>query len=202
MLIVSTFQGALVGKYRFLLFAIYQDYLEQEKGFGHECSWVLERLARNLGGHAAVVQPFPGDVDRTRGDVLFKEWTPAQQRLLSQTPALLVINTDFDKFNPQRDSWALLHLRGDSAVARTSRVDQLQEVLGEIVRIASTDDALSDMVALAQALRREPTRGSHVFEAKPGMFGFSVDLMALGTGFATWAATHVRPSGYLASDPK
>lgn len=92
MLITSAFAGKIIGSYRYLFLVLYEDYTDFGRAFITEFNNVyLERLARGLKSHGAVIAPFLGDVERTRDEVMSKDWTIEEWRQVSQVPALLVI---------------------------------------------------------------------------------------------------------------
>jgi hypothetical protein len=99
MLVTSAFAGKIVGSYRYLFLALYEDYTDFGRAFIAEFNNVyLERLARRLKGRGAVIVPFLGDIESTRDKVMAKDWTSDEFRQVSRVPALLVISNDFDDF--------------------------------------------------------------------------------------------------------
>lgn len=95
--------GGIVGKRRYLFFALFQDYNDLARGFVQEFNVYLERLARDMGPDGAVVRPFLGDIERTRDDVQSKEWTWEEWGEVERAPSLLVISKDFADFSPRAD---------------------------------------------------------------------------------------------------
>ena len=63
-----------------------------------------------MGKFGAVVRPFSGDVEVTRKHILDKNWTDNQRELVADTPSLLVIDQNFDDFDPSIHSWCLIRL--------------------------------------------------------------------------------------------
>ena len=136
MWITHSYLGTTRGRMRCLFFLLYEDYIETQTQFARELDLELERFARNLGDRGAVVRPFLGDIDKTRSHILDKPWDDRQRQELYNTPSLLMINVDFDEFDPQEHPWFLLHFgkkmyeRGISGAYEFRRVfEQLAEAV-------------------------------------------------------------------------
>ena len=162
-----------------MFFLLYEDYIEAQSQFAQELDLELERFARNLEDSGAVVRPFTGDIETTRENVLDKEWTERQQRELHKTPSILMIDEDFDDFNPQQDSWMLLHLGGRQREGPAGAY-HFREALQAIAQ--AVNDSGADPFDVAHDVQYEATAADavEVFEAKPGAFGFSIDLVQAG----------------------
>lgn len=56
--ITHSFVGTTIGRFRYLFFALYEDYNDFGHAFVREFNVSLERLARDLKDKGAVIQPF------------------------------------------------------------------------------------------------------------------------------------------------
>ena len=172
MWITHSYVGTIKGRCDYLIFLLYQDYIEQEKEMADQFNSALERLARKLGDRGAVVVPFGGDVETVRQHVLEKNWTEEELNILMRTPCLLLIDTDFDEFNPRRHRWAILNV--DSKMG----VDEIIEKINKISIEISREE---DLFNLFERYSREniiDRLGESVF-VRPNFMGFGIDLRKL-----------------------
>ncbi len=176
MFITHSYLGTTRGPYRCLFFLLLEDYIQAQSQFVRELDLELERFARNLGDSAPLVKSFAGDIDATRTHVLDKHWDREQSQEISKTPGMLMINEDFDVFDPREHPWIYLHLgeKMYEGVPGAYRVGELLNELALIVR-DSDKDIFREVHNLQHQLSIEDA--TSVFEAKPGIFGFSVDLV-------------------------
>lgn len=196
MLITDRFVAATIGRSRYLFFVLYQDYNDFDRAFIRELDIDIERLARNLGENGVVVRPFRGDVDSTRNEVSTKEWTQDELVEIRRTPSMLVIDCDFAEFSPRTHSW-ILFCFGEGQFGSPRGLAQLDQVMQEIAHLANdaTSDT-SDLFRLARKLSVKDPDLAKVFTARPGVFGFSIDLMEVGQQFSSWIRNRGRPVGH------
>jgi len=174
--ITHSYLGTTRGPYRCLFFLLLEDYIEAQTQFVKELELYLERFARHLGNASAVVRPFAGDIEDTRQHVLDKQWSQEELEEIAKTPSLLMINEDFDAFDPRHHPWIQFHFG-----------QKLYEGVPGVYRYAQTLERLADAVLdtdhdvfdMAHYLIHEVrlSDASKVFEARPGIFGFSIDLI-------------------------
>jgi len=164
---------------RCLFFLLYEDYIDVQTQFAQELDLVLERFARNLGDEGALVRPFTGDIETTRYHILDKPWTEAEKRELRKTPSLLMIDVDFDTFNPRKHSWMLFNF-GNRMTEGIASVYELNDVFSQLAEVVLDGD--SDIFVAAHRIWHDvnPTDAVQIFELKPGIFGFSIDLLQAG----------------------
>ena len=121
-----------------------------------------------------------GDVENTRTGFLEKEWTAPQKEELRKTPAMLMIDVDFKDFDPKSNRWVLFTFGGGHWRQRDSDSAQLRALLKQIAEAVLNHEVDPFDIALGAVKRLTMKHGSEVFNLKPGMFGVSVDLRALG----------------------
>lgn len=173
MVITHSYIGTSVGKYKCIFYMIYEDYIETQFAFVKELKKILVGFARNLGSSAALIEPFVDDISKIKQQVLNKSWSKEALCEISNTPGILMINVDFNIFNPQNDPWIYFHF-GDKQINRYEdhrNIDKLLQKLANIV-----NDENRDIFKEAQELKKINIDILSVFEAKPGVFGFSIDI--------------------------
>ncbi len=61
-----------------------------------------------------ITHSYAGDIDATKQHMLAKNWTREELERVGDTPGLLMINVDFDVFEPREHPW--LHLGFGNAI--------------------------------------------------------------------------------------
>lgn len=174
--ITHSYLGTTKGRFRCLFFLLLEDYIEAQSQFGRDLDQALERFARRMGDSGVLVRPFTGDIESTRSHVLNKPWRPSELAEISRTPGLLMIDVDFDIFDPRQHRWLFVHLGGqpEGIGSRVKEFAEMSTKLAEAVCDADTDVFDSVRAAIHEVQLPDVAK---VFEAKPGVFGFSIDLV-------------------------
>jgi hypothetical protein len=196
MIVTETFAGKLIGSYKYLFFALYDDFNDFDRAFIREFNEVyLRRLARNLKGRGAVIQPFLGDIEKTRADIESKEWTEKEYSQLSQFPALLVISKDFNSFSPRSDPWVIFHF-GEGRFGGPEGFEKLDKTLKAIARsVTDSNTSHQDLYEIARTMTNERPDLGLVFSLQPNIFGFSIDIMKAGSYLSALIEGRRRPVG-------
>lgn len=176
MFITHSYIGQSIGKFRCMFFLVFEDYVETQTELVKGLEPYLERFARNLGDKGAMVKPFIGDIPNVRDHILNKNWTRDELALVGTTPGLLMINVDFDDFDPRQHPWVHIGLWSKDPSGRI-QVAEVKNILENLVNIVTKSD--KDIFTEAAAAKNEISVSdlADVFEAKPGIFGFSIDLI-------------------------
>ncbi len=175
MQISSTYIGTNAGTYHCYFYLLVQDYEGKEQGLSASVRVELERLARNLGSEGVVVQPFTGDVNSIFQEVLSKPWSDEQRQKLFNTPALLLLRTRFNDFDPRSDECLVLSLTS----ARGIEGSQIGSLFTGISSLFNPTDE-NTLGAVREYLANSPA--AVIFDAlelKPNFCGFGVDIKKL-----------------------
>lgn len=186
--------GGATGPFKYLFFVLLEDYTDLEQGFVKEFRVDLERLARDMGSRGAVVEPFLGDIETTRAELLDKAWTEQEAGEVVRVPSLLVINKDFDDFSPRSDPWIIFHFDERRYGGHEGRAD-LRETFRAIVAAVASPDSERDLYSIAQDVASQGADFSKVFGLRPGLFGFSIDILAAGQQIRDLVRSGRRPFG-------
>jgi hypothetical protein len=192
----SAFAGKIIGSYRYLFLVLYEDYTDFGRAFIAEFNNVyLERLARSLKGHGAVIAPFLGDVEGTRDEVMSKDWTSEEWRQVSKVPALLVISKDFDDFSPRSDPWVIFHF-DEEQYGSSAGLAELDKTLKAIaVSVVSSESSHRTLYQIARNVTNERPDLGLAFSLQPNIFGFSIDLIKAGSYLRDLIEDRRRPVG-------
>ncbi len=153
MVITHTYLSATSGRYSYLFFLLLRDDVEEELEFSKRLMASLERFARNLKSEAALVRPFTPDIQATRGQVLDKPWSDRAEREILKTPSLLMIDRDFDEFDPNVHSW--LHIR-IPLQEREAETDRLLTALASLIISGPHDDIFRRAHSIGSGQNRDP----------------------------------------------
>lgn len=176
MWITHSYVGTTRNGVRCLFFLLLEDYIEEQTQFARELNWEPERFARNLDAFGAVVRPFGGDIEYARTGVLDKNCKPEQLEEVGKTPVLLMIGTDFDHFDHQDNPWILFNF-GSRMYEGVPGAYRFRELLSSITSAVADEGVAPFEVAQRAQHEIEVQDALKVFEAKSGLFGFSVDLV-------------------------
>lgn len=183
--ITHSYIGTVVGDFRCLFFLLFKDYIEAETEFARELDLRLERFARDLGTTAALVRPFLGDIAAVRDHVLQKAWTRDELAQVTRTPALLMIDQNFDAFNPRVHPWLIVTLghRDHPFAGGRDKLEMAEALLEGLVESVGSGE--EDLFGAAHQVQHEIGLGewARVFQVRPGVAGVSVDLVHAGQMF-------------------
>ncbi|PSP14193.1 MAG: hypothetical protein BRC49_00005 [Cyanobacteria bacterium SW_10_48_33] len=180
MLITRSYIGMTRGNTCCLFFLLFEDYLEAQRELQGQLDEEIGRFARNLEDAGAVVEPFPECADAVMKNVLNKPWSESQLAEVHKTPAMLMIDRDFDEFDPRYHPWELFHF-GRKLSARQNINDeatQIRSLFQQLTKAATRTETDAFTVVRNASLNNAITNASKSFQLQPGMFGVSVDLKA------------------------
>jgi hypothetical protein len=144
--------GSIQGNFRYSFYLLFEGYIEAQSSFVQDFDLLLERFARNIGDAGVVVRPFLGNLEATRTHILNKDWTREENMEFRNTPGLLVLDKDFDIFNPREHRWMYLNFGGkvyDSPVP----IREYEDILDELADVVS--DPESDFLEEALPIIRK-----------------------------------------------
>ena len=161
---------------------LYQDYNDTQMSFMKDIDNLLTSFARNLGKNSAVVRPFVDDIGHTRQEILDKAWSEDAQHEIMNTPGMLMLNVNLAHFDPNDNPWFYFHFgsRADERnlphVVRLDTIEKATDIFRQLEVFANVSNI--DIFEEAKRMRTSKTSEAlGIFEAKPGVFGFSVDLI-------------------------
>lgn len=179
MYITHSYIGTIREPYRCLFFLLIEDYIEAQTKFARDLDLYLERFSRRVGNSAALVRPFVGDIETVRQQVLEMPWSDRELQEIRKTPALLMIDQDFDSFDPREHPWMVINF-GRRKTEIVPEASLFENTFDELIKVVL--DANEDFFTAAHNLKYEikGTEFAEIFEAKPGLFGFSINLYYAG----------------------
>lgn len=179
MVITHSYIGTVLGTARYSFYVLYEDYIDAQSGFVRNLEPSLERFARKIKHDGAVVKPFMGDIETTRTQILNKPWTERELSQIHKTPGFLVIDKDFADFDPRKHRWLYLNFGNrleDRSASNQVAPGEYEDVLNRLADIVldPNRDLFKEALPIMRKLKLEQV--VEIFEARPEVFGFSVDL--------------------------
>lgn len=175
MYVTTRYIGTERGKMNYLFLLLTEDYIEENQRIAEGLVPLLTRFAEEVGDKGVLVKPFRGKEEETLGDALRKKWTEQQiKQMRGDLPAILVIDKDFDEFEPIHSNYIYISLRESMDDFGNVRVFQLQELLS---LLATACKSPSLFVLAREYLNKQNNKSLwEATELKPEFFGFSFDL--------------------------
>lgn len=173
--ITSTFIGQKKDdETSYLFFLLTEDYIQTHRRIKEDLEPLLTKFARSL-EKGLLVRPFEGDEGTTQEDVFSKNWTIEQRTQIERTPGILVIDVNFDEFDPQSNHWHFFSFRdlmssyGDVSIF---------EVVDLLSALSLNCNGGKNLFELADSIARRRLLSDlyRSFEVKPGIFGISFDV--------------------------
>lgn len=161
-------------KYLFLIVG-WNDYGTQLK---EEMAKQLDAFGADLGTSALVLQAYKASEYRTFEEVSKKDW-PAEfrERLEADVdPCMLVIDRDFEAFDPANDRWAVIWFSDLSTYAKD--LPRLFHKLAQLSRAGENVFECLKRLVLKERAKKAAKLGrvARYFEVKPQIFGISIDV--------------------------
>jgi hypothetical protein len=169
------------GAQNYLFFYITEEYIEEQAILNKQITPLLEEFARNLKDKGVVVKSFKKDIENINHEIknkfdqhfTYNEITSIHHE--SSRPGLLIINADFEEFNPKNDPWIYVSFK--SYLRNTGHIDvvEIHEFLAYLTSLANSELDLFEEVN--KRLDKEKIRRAYdAIELKPEIFGISIDL--------------------------
>lgn len=161
-------------KYLFLIVG-WNDYGTEMK---NEMAKQLDAFGADLGTSALVLQAYKASEYQTFEEVAKKDW-PAdfRERLNGDVdPCMLVIDRDFETFNPAKDRWAAVWFSDLATYAK-----DLPHLFHKLAQLSKSGESLFEYLkrlALQHQAKEAAKLGriARYFEVKPQVFGISIDV--------------------------
>ena len=190
MWLTSSFLGVKKGTVDHLFFVITQDYIEDNRRIREALDPLLIKLGRDLGSSGAVVRPFPNDANKTLEEFMSIDgWTDAErQEIRDKTPALLVIESTFEDFDPRTSRYVFISLRDSMDEFGNVRVFDVQELF-DLLRAGSSSGELFDRVrAYGKSREAEKARlhARRALKIEPTIAGIGLNVSDALRALKAW----------------
>ena len=181
MYVTTRFIGTKRGDLNYLFFLLTEDYIRDAREIMSSLTPLLTKFARDLGEDAALVTPFEGDERSTLGDALDKFRCRSdydKRSFTKKLPSILVIDVDFDAFDPRYCNHILISLRDSMNEYGQVRIFEVQELLDELVLGARINYLFQHIGDFIKVHKKESkwSLAKDIIEIRPDVFGISLDI--------------------------
>lgn len=175
MWVTTNYIGIERGDMNYLFLLLTETYVEAQKRIAESLSPLLTEFARDLGEQGALVRPFPGDEGTTLGNALEKDWSNDQiMQMRDSLPALLIIDVDFNQFDPKHSNFFYVSLRDSMNKYGDVEIFQVRELLNMLVEACRCSNLFR--IAREHITAQDSRTVWEALELKPEFMGFSFDL--------------------------
>lgn len=152
-------------KKKYFFYLLYEDYVQTQLNYVKELEKYIERFGRNLQDNGGVIKPFIEDIEQTKEDILSKNWNEDEKRIFTKTPGMLMIDIEFDKFNPRKNQWIYFNFEQQGNIEENIlKVDKLLKGICNIIN-SESKDAFKEIKKLRNSITLQKKK--NIIELKP-----------------------------------
>lgn len=144
MFITNKYKEVEKGKYKYIFYLNNRDYLENKRDFVMELNILIERFSRELEDKGLIVKTYDADIEKVRQDILDKPWKPNRLKVINKTPGMLMIDTDFKDFNPNKNNWLYFYFIRDQRYKnnreKSYTIEEAEELFDKLAKIITQTD--------------------------------------------------------------
>jgi hypothetical protein len=177
MYLTHSFVAIKKGHLDYLFFYLTEDYVEAQTKLREQLTPLLTEFGRNLLDKGAIVKAFDKDISSVGKEVAekFDQDYTREKIVKYRQPGLLIVNCDFETFNPKKNDWLYISFRDFIEDNGAVKVFSLKELLDTLTTICLSDQNLFEE-ALDYMQKKSAFNAQEIIELKPGIFGISFDL--------------------------
>ena len=163
MYVTSKYLGETKKK-KYFFYLLYEDYVQTQMNYVKELEKYIERFGRNLQQNGGVIKPFIGDIEQTKEDILSKNWKEEEICIITKTPGMLMIDIDFNKFNPRKNKWIYFNFEQKNTEENIIKVDELLKGICDIIN-KGEGDVFKEITKLKNSMILQKMK--NIVELKP-----------------------------------
>lgn len=140
MFITSNYKEIEKGKFKYAFFLNNKDDYENKRDFVKELNILIERFSEDLANKGLVVKSYNSSIRNVRKEILDKPWNPRRLETIKKTPGILMIDTEFAEFNPNKNNWIYFYFVRDQRFKKNrgnsfsiEEAEELFDKLSEII---------------------------------------------------------------------
>lgn len=139
MLTTNKYTQVEKGKYKYVFYLNNRDYIENRRDFVKELNYLIERFSRELDDKGLIVKTYDSDIEKVRQQILDKPWPYFKRRDIQKTPGILMIDTDFKDFNPNKNNWIYFYFIRDQRYKKNRdnefTIEEAEELFDVLVQL-------------------------------------------------------------------
>lgn len=178
MFVTSNYEKIRKGDFKYSFFLNNRDCLENKRDFVQELNILIERFSRDLDDKGLIVKSYDSDIEKVRNEILDKPWNSRRLKTIRKTPGILMLDTEFDEFNPNKDNWLYFYFIRDQRFKENKgnsfTIEEAEELFDKLSEIIAKDNG-NVFEKVKKILFIEKTKKVGKFLAKEGIsYGISI----------------------------
>lgn len=161
MFVTSNYKKIKKGDFKYSFFLNNRDCLENRRDFVRELNILIERFSRDLDDKGLIVKSYDSDIEKVRNEILDKPWNPRRLETIRKTPGILMIDTEFDTFNPNKDNWLYFYFirdqRFNANKGNSFTIEEAEELFDKLSELISKNES-NIFKEIKKMLRHEKVR--------------------------------------------
>ncbi len=145
MFVTSNYKKIKKGDFQYSFFLNNRDCLENRRDFVQELNILIERFSRDLDDKGLIVKSYDSDIEKVRKEILDKPWNPRRVETIRKTPGILMIDTEFDTFNPNKDNWLYFYFIRDQRFRENKgnsfTIEEAEELFDKLSELIIKNDS-------------------------------------------------------------
>lgn len=145
MFVTSNYKKIKKGEFKYSFFLNNRDSLENRRDFVQELNILIERFSRDLDDRGLIVKSYDSDIEKVRKEILNKPWNSRRLETIKKTPGILMIDTDFDAFNPNRNNWLYFYFIRDQRFRRNKgnsfTIEEAEELFDKLAELIINNES-------------------------------------------------------------
>ena len=169
------------GKFKYKFFLNNRDIYENQRDFVKELNLLIYRFSEDLSNKGLVVKTYDSNIKKVRKEILDKPWKPYRLKTIKKTPGILMIDTDFNTFNPNKDNWIYFYFIRDQRykenMGNSFTIEEAEKLFDKLSEVIANDNG-NVFEKVKKNLFVEKTKRVGGFIAKEGIsygIGISAD---------------------------
>lgn len=144
MFTTSNYKEIEKGKFKYAFFLNNRDDYENKRDFVKELNILIERFSEDLANKGLVVKSYNSSIKNTRKEILSKPWNYYRLKTINKTPGMLMIDTDFSKFNPNKNNWIYFYFIRDQRFrenrGNSFTIEETEELFDKLSKLIIKED--------------------------------------------------------------
>ena len=145
MFVTSNYKKIKKGDFQYSFFLNNRDCLENRRDFVQELNILIERFSRDLDDKGLIVKSYDSDIEKVRKEILDKPWNPRRVETIRKTPGILMIDTEFETFNPNKDNWLYFYFIRDQRFRKNRgnsfTIEEAEELFDKLSELIVKNDS-------------------------------------------------------------
>jgi hypothetical protein len=178
--VTTNYLGVKQGSVNYLFFLLTEDYIEENKIIQSSLDPLFKKFGKELGAAGAIVRPRMGNASENLSRVINNQTSDEYKwnAIHGHTPALLIIDTDLERFRPEMSEHIIISLRDSMDEFGNVKVFEVDEMLNMLASAAQDGTVFSKAREMIDDRKRKKKNEklSDSVQLKPSMFGIGLDL--------------------------